>query len=200
MSRDAYSRFLSSMQIGYEQWHDGTGYDLEALEQMSDQEKASIEQQLIPRAGNDWRDLEALDRLGTPNTFRAIARARNSSDIQIRIQAHEYGPEPTGAEWNLVLLDALDQVEVGGGLSIALDCAIEHPSPEITAKLWKLVEAGGRMGIGYHCAAALCCMSGVIDSIYDDTYRQLFLKFLEIDSESRRQALVDLKKLTSGQP
>ena len=37
---DAVKRFLSSMNMNYEMWHDGTGYDLDALQELSDDLRA----------------------------------------------------------------------------------------------------------------------------------------------------------------
>ena len=38
----AYTRFLASMQMTFDKWHDGEGYDIDALEEMTDDERAEI--------------------------------------------------------------------------------------------------------------------------------------------------------------
>ena len=42
MPNKAYQLFLDSMKIEFNQWHDGTGYDLEALGRLGSEEQASI--------------------------------------------------------------------------------------------------------------------------------------------------------------
>jgi len=46
------------MEMNYEKWHDGIGYDLDALEKMTPEELKSVETMLKGRS--DWRDVEAL--------------------------------------------------------------------------------------------------------------------------------------------
>lgn len=43
MPGPAYQRFIDCMQIGFDQWHDGTGYDLEALAAVTPEERAAVE-------------------------------------------------------------------------------------------------------------------------------------------------------------
>ncbi len=182
------------MNIGYEQWHDGIGYDLEALDQLTDSEKKNVEGLLIPRAGNDWRDLEALDRLGTPAAIRAILRIRQTGDVQIQLTAHKYGPEPIEAEWERALMNSLATAEIMTGLISALNCAIEHPSYPVIAMLWSKVR-DPKSGVAYHCASALCCIGGVIDSMYDDKNRALFLRLVGSSSEDRSLAVKELESI-----
>jgi len=182
------------MSIGYEQWHDGVGYDLEAIDQMSPAEKEAAEGKLIPRAENDWRDLEALDRLGTPRAVAAIIGARRSSNHEIKLLAHQYGPAPTPHEWEQAILTSLAVAEIYAGLSNVLGCAVDHPSPAVVEMLWGKVR-DPESGIAYHCAAALCCIAGVVESMHDDQYRDLFLRLVAKGSEDRTRAVGELEAL-----
>lgn len=192
MASNALDRFLKSMDIGYEQWHDGIGYDLEALDQLSDSEKKFAEGRLIPRASNDWRDLEALDRLGTPAAIKAILNVRKANEPEIRLRAHQVGPEPTNIEWERAILKSLETAEIFSGLTNVLDCAIEQPSDAVVEKLWAKVRDPAS-GVAYHCAAALCCIAGKLDSMYDDKYRKLFLRLVGPQSEDRELAVKELE-------
>lgn len=194
MDSEALTRFEKSMAIGYEEWHDGIGYDLTALDELTESEKRFAEKLLIPRATNDWRDLEALDRLGTPGAIRAILDARRARDPDIRLRAHRYGPEPTAEEWESSILALLKVADLYSGLTQVLDCAVEHPSSAVQAMLWTRVR-DPESGVAYHCAAALCCIHGVLDSMYDDRYRPLFLRLVAKASEDRTQAVEELAKL-----
>ena len=71
----ALERFAASMAIGYDEWHDGIGYDLTALAEASQAERGAIESLLLPRAEQDWRDVEALAALDTPAARVALLRA-----------------------------------------------------------------------------------------------------------------------------
>src|SRR5262249_46830232 len=56
---DAASRFLSSMVMTFDMWHDGIGYDLDALAEVQPSSLAAIETALINHKPRDWRDIEA---------------------------------------------------------------------------------------------------------------------------------------------
>ena len=69
------------MNIGYVEWHDGIGYDLEALVQLSPDERIAAEDILVARCDRDWRDIEALDCLGSERALAAMASVLNSKDF-----------------------------------------------------------------------------------------------------------------------
>ena len=52
---DAVSRFRASMNIDYEKWHDGIGYDLDALRAASNGERAEAFSALCEKIGVDAR-------------------------------------------------------------------------------------------------------------------------------------------------
>ena len=192
MASEAFNRFKRSMDIGYEQWHDGIGYDLDAIDHLTDAEKKMAENLLIPRAEKDWRDLEALDRLGTPGAIQSILAVRHAKDPQIRLRAHEYGPAPTAAEWEHTILSSLETAEIYSGLIQVLNRAIGYPTPPVIDKLWSKVR-DPKSGVAYHCAAALCCITGIQDSMYDDQHRELFLRLVGPASSERIQAVQELE-------
>ena len=68
-------RFEASMQIGFEEWHDGIGYDIEAMRRVSQAERDTIEQILINHSPRDWRDIEALAELNTKCARETIKEA-----------------------------------------------------------------------------------------------------------------------------
>src|SRR4051812_2581110 len=95
----AYERFIKSMQIGFDQWHDGIGYDLAALSEMDEAERADVRKLLAARAGRDWRDVEAVDALrrleggdtapAAAATEAALREALASGTIDARLRALE---------------------------------------------------------------------------------------------------------------
>ena len=86
MPGPAYQRFIESMNIGYEQWHDGIGYDMEALAGMTPEERTEAEPILIAHLvkPGDWRDVEAVVALGTPGAIAAVNAARKHRDPKVR--------------------------------------------------------------------------------------------------------------------
>lgn len=60
----AYERFVRSQQIGYDQWHDGVGYDLDAFAQMTPQERDAVAAATRANPKPDWRDMEVLGAHG----------------------------------------------------------------------------------------------------------------------------------------
>lgn len=55
MYSKVYQLFLDSMVMDFDKWHDGIGYDLELIEQLEPEERASIEKLLmenLKHAGN----------------------------------------------------------------------------------------------------------------------------------------------------
>ena len=57
--------FKGGMVIDYEKWHDGVGYDLSVIEQMSPAERSMLTAKLRDKLKShpDWRDVEALHTL-----------------------------------------------------------------------------------------------------------------------------------------
>ncbi|HEY4328985.1 MAG TPA: hypothetical protein VGN88_04555, partial [Phycisphaerae bacterium] len=62
----AAERFIASMPMDYEKWHDGTGYDLTALAEITGDERARIADIIIQHKPRDWRDIEALAQMDLP--------------------------------------------------------------------------------------------------------------------------------------
>src|SRR5262249_47152584 len=92
-SGSPFDRFLRSMIIDYEKWHDGIVYDMEALQEASASERSEIEQRLVPRFKSDWRDVEALATLNTPKAKQLLEKAMKQGDAEIRAAVLRYAPE-----------------------------------------------------------------------------------------------------------
>lgn len=67
MPKEAYQLFLDSMMIEFDQWHDGTGYDLGALGRLGLEEWAAIEELLIKN----------LNQAGGLARYRSVNRFGN---------------------------------------------------------------------------------------------------------------------------
>jgi hypothetical protein len=86
----ALDRFRESMRIDYERWHDGIGYDLDALRAMSPLARSVIETSLTPPGG--WRDVEALAELDTVTAADTLREAATRGTTEIRMAVLSYAP------------------------------------------------------------------------------------------------------------
>ena len=92
-SGDAVARFVASLTIDREAWHDGIGYDLGALRSATPEERARIEELLLGRGVRGWRDVEALAALGTPRAREALRRAATAGDHEVRLAVASHAPD-----------------------------------------------------------------------------------------------------------
>ena len=115
-SISSIQRFKKSMAIDYEKWHDGIGYDLEAIKLASPSECKAIEQILIHHSPRDWRDIEALAQIDTVSSRKTIKNAMNDPDPDVRIAVTRFAPNSlTNSERSQSLIKALESAEIFGG-------------------------------------------------------------------------------------
>jgi hypothetical protein len=180
---DPLQRFLASMIIDYEKWHDGVGYDLDALAQLSDAELEQVEQTLIQHSPRDWRDIEALGQIDSPTAKKVVNEALKSSDAQIRQTARLYAEEdPDPKERERLLIKNLKSNDLFGGLSQAIDEAEEFHPPAVIDELFNgALKRDGEAAV--HFAALLCFIHGVSKEAFDWDHRPFFLKFHSTGAE-----------------
>lgn len=190
---DAYQRFIDSMEMNYEKWHDGVGYDLDALAQMTPQERQSIVGTLT--AGSvEWRHVEALAMLAkeSPAALEALIKAQQDHlNIDTRLAAAE-------ALHELGQLDEIDTFlarqirslsSISNGCTRALLMAEEFPTDRVKqALLWA---SWNRTECSIHCAALLCYLVGVAKEQFDWDLRPLFLRLGEHESYFEREKAFD---------
>jgi hypothetical protein len=198
----AYRAFVASMQISYSDWRDGAGYDLEALRQITDNERGAVVETLSGRIAStpNWRDVEALAEIETPAARDALRRALEASDAQTRLRAAEILTEAgEAADLEGVIIEALRESELFGGLSQALDLAAEHPSPRIQETLLELSLSGHREQ-RVHCAALALYLGGQASEPFDWEHRPFFLRFGEDDRETQVEAYLELCRRLGVEP
>jgi hypothetical protein len=193
MPTPEYQRFLDSMIIGYEQWHDGDGYDLEALAALKDEERGSAETVLITHLATKagWRDVEALDALGTPGAMAAVKAATKHGNPEVRNQALEImaaaSPEQAGPQLED---DIVHAVERG-----ALDLAESHPTPRVKRALLDCARLSNPT-TRVNAAAMLMYLCGKADEPFDWNQRPFFLRFGTEDNQELRVAWTELRERT----
>jgi hypothetical protein len=188
----AYDRFMQSMEIGFDQWHDGTGYDLEALQELEGEELARVEALLIRRKDEDWRDAEALASLNSTKAAEALKSSISSPNMQVKLQAAEqYAAEGDMARMEEVLVHSLRTGKLYEGLTQALDLAEQYPTEKVKQTLfWCALH--GNDDVRIHAAALLFYLYGIAESNFDWNFRPFFLRFNAEDVEERRAAFVEL--------
>ena len=200
MTAAAYARFLASMTYDREKWHDGIGYDLGALDEATADERRRIETLLLDRQPPDWRDLEALARIGSPAARHAIRAALRHADPAVRGGALRHGREfLSSGERLLAIRRALEEATFYNGLSEALE-AIEtfHPLEIIDLLLRALLAREPEVAV--HLAALLLFLHGRAAEPFDWAQRPFFLRFAEEDREKRVPAFEELCGLIGCDP
>jgi hypothetical protein len=183
---DLVARFKASMSIDYEKWHDGIGYDIDAVKAATPAERTQIEAIMLAHTVQDWRDLEALEAIGTSTAIAAIRATLKSSNPELRLRAaralaHESGGEATR---DAAIVHAIDRADVFSGLSEALDAAAEHPSQAVKDALFRAT-LNGTSVTAVHTAALLLYLYGKAKAPFDHAQRSFFLKFSTETKQSR---------------
>ena len=198
MPSEAYQLFLDSMIIEFDQWHDGTGYDLEALGRLATEERASIEELLIKnlKHAGDWRDVEALVALGTTSASTAVDKARFHNNTQVRSYAlkmilYTQNSKDTTEKDITELEEQVVQAVEHGDYEIA-----EHmPTMRVKkALLDSAREADSETRV--NVAAFLLYLCGQASEPFDWSQRPFFLRFAENNPKELQQAWEELRKRT----
>src|SRR5688572_4178239 len=93
----AYDRFISSMQLTYDKWHDGEGYDVDAIAEMTLDERESLVDVLTGREVT-WREIEALAAIDSTRARAAVESAStNVGSADTRLAAAEAKHRAGGA-------------------------------------------------------------------------------------------------------
>jgi hypothetical protein len=165
------------MNIDYEKWHDGIGYDVEALKRTSNKERKEIERILVNRDKRDWRDIEALAILDTPKARSTIIHALLGDNNEINMAVLRFAPDLISNQVKTrVIIKALKSASFFDGFSHTLDIVREYHPNEVVRELFHgLINREG--GVAVHFAAMLFYIYGKAETIFDEEHRDFFLKF-----------------------
>jgi hypothetical protein len=186
---DAYARFRRSMSIGYEQWHDGIAYDLEAFAAMTEAERDQVTAEMCAQANLDWRDMEILRVHGARASFDRLRTALASGGIEERAYAIaellKTGRLP-GSAPDFQLAGVLDDLTDLRGLTVALDAARDHGGPMCSAALMR--GARDRPSVAFHFGGLACYLAGATDQPWGWDLRPMLLRLQADDSPGTRAA------------
>jgi hypothetical protein len=189
---EAYNTFIASMTVDYEKWHDGIGYDLDALKEIKPEERRPLAVMLAEhlRANADWRDIEALAALNERAPLR-ITLKHKDPDIRLRAAAAltELGEE-AGLEDCIV--ESLKVADVSTGLSRVLALAEEHPSDKVQAAVRAVARDGRSAEARVNAAGLALFLGGKADEPFDWNHRPFFLRF---GAEDPKAVLTAYKEL-----
>ena len=193
-NESALARFERSLFIGYEQWHDGVGYDVATLRELTAEERRGIEARLTPPDG--WRDVEALAviaKLGSDSARAELRRVATAGSSETRLAVLRYAPELVDdAARTKALVEALDSATAFDSFTTTLEqVAAFHPQPVIDA-LWRGLET--RQGeVAMHYAGMIAFLAGKAESSFDWLLRPLLMEFKTEDTVARRAAIGKLR-------
>jgi hypothetical protein len=185
-------RFEASMKIGFEEWHDGIGYDIEAIRIASSTEREAIEQVLINHSPRDWRDIEALAEINTNSARDTLKNAIKDTNPVVRVAVARFAPDlVTDNERTQSIVDALEKAEIFNGLSQVLD-EVEryHPEEVKEALIRGLLTRKGDVAVLF--AAMLFYLFGEAKKPFDMKQRPFFLRFKTEDRKERVEAFREL--------
>jgi hypothetical protein len=185
-------RFERSMEIDYEKWHDGIGYDLEAIKSASPNERQLIEQMLIHHSPRDWRDIEALAEFKTRNAQETIQRAIKDPNADVRVAVTRFAPTlVTDYERSQSIIEALQRADIFGGLSQVLDDIEEFHPPEVEeALIIGLLNRKGDVAVLF--AGMLFYLFGESKEPFDMNQRTFFIRFNTENKDERVLAFREL--------
>jgi hypothetical protein len=188
------------MNITYEMWHDGIGYDLDSLEQIPDSEIPAIEKILIERRPRDWREIEALAQIDSPAARKEVEEGLTSSDPHVRRVAMDYaGDKVDPAERERLLINTLRSANLFGGLSEALDeCEEFHPPGVIDALFRGALDGDADAAVSF--AAMLFYLHGKAKEPFDWDQRPFFLRFNTGDRKERKAVFRELCEIVGVDP
>src|SRR5262249_39620858 len=147
-----YDRFVRSMVIDYEKWHDGIGYDLDAIAEASEAERSQIEAELLERSG-DWNDVEALAALGTEKAKARLRQIMRRGDTKAKSAVLYHAPDLVDdATRTAMLVDGLKHATLYNGLSQIIDLVEQYHPPEVVDALLRgCLHRSGEIAANFAC-------------------------------------------------
>ena len=185
-------RFEASMKIGFEEWHDGIGYNIAAIRLASQAELDAIEKILINHSPRDWRDIEALAEINTKCSRETIKESIKDPNPVVRIAVIRFAPDLiTDNEQTQSIIYALQNTEIFSGFSNVLEEVIKyHPKEVKEALINGLLNRTGDVAV--HFAAMLFYLFGKAKEPFDWKQRPFFLRF---NTENRKDRVEVFREL-----
>lgn len=162
----AYTRFKKSTILDYDAWRDGEPYDVAALADVTDDERALLTDELCEKSSLDWRDVEALRALATPKALQRVGAAAETQTDGGGIEAFfDAVARGWSAEIEARFIEKLERVQsMTGALDRLYDIAEAHPSPAVVAQLLRNARIHSDPVVRYSMGAFLVELTGHADT------------------------------------
>lgn len=200
---EAARKFEASMIIDYYKWHDGEGYDLEALAQMTPDERAAAAKDLKSRATRGeaaWRDTEALAALGGDDAKEALQKVMKTGELEAQLHAaRELDDLGIKVDMPEIIRKVLERGGFAQGVSMAFSLAPEHDSKRMREIVLTCARTGARE-VRVHAAALCFYFAHLTDEEFDWKHRPFFLEFGEEDPANLRRVWTELKTKLEAAP
>lgn len=165
MSAEAVKKFEDSMIMDFDMWHDGEGYDLSAIDDMTAEERKQVASILKARE-QTWRELEALAALDMEDVDDLIEETSTKSEssnnrITAAAALHDRGRLDKDEFEKLLCNEIRKLTGIGDGTIKILIEAEAMPTEKVKQALlwssWNSTEAS------MSCAARLLYLCGKAD-------------------------------------
>lgn len=162
----AYTRFKRSMMLDYDAWRDGEPYDVAALADVTEDERALLADELCAKSSLDWRDVEALRALATPKALQRVGVAAEAQTDGGGIEAFfDEVARGWSGEIEARFIEKLERVQsMTGALDRLYDIAEAHPTPAVIAQLLRNARIHSDPVVRYSMGAFLAELSGHADT------------------------------------
>ncbi len=186
------SRFIESMKIDYEKWHDGIGYDLKALAEANREEREKIERILVNRNPLDWRDIEALATLDSHKARSTLRYALQGGSNEVNMAILRFAPELVDDKLKTkLIIKSLKSATFFYGLLQTLYLVEKYHPTEIIRELFNgLLNREGDVAV--HFAAMLFYIYGIDETYFPWENRPFFLKFNTSNMADRKIVFKEL--------
>lgn len=185
--------FLSAPRSGFDAWHDGHGYPLDALGTMNAATREALARSVVVRG---WREVQLLAVLDMPVTRAALRSAFDAAGVarcEIGLALLRWCPDCLSEDERTELVcNALECAQGGAGLDGALVAAQDWHSEPVVEALWHALD-GPDPTVVVHIAALLYYLYGIAAEPFDWSQRRDFLRFASEDVSERMAARTDLR-------
>jgi len=194
MPTSAHDKFRNSMILDMDAWREGTGYDLDAYDRMTPEEKQQILVELREKRSLDWRDMEVLARDNSKESFDRL-RDDQTNHYPANHRAHVLGYLYSMGRMNDSVFDyqlshILDEANDSDSLVSPLLRVQERCGPKTREALLRGVR--DRPSLALHFAATLLDLAGLSSDMaaFDPKFRPTLLKLLPDSPAAERAAAI----------
>lgn len=157
------------MNIDYSAWKEGTPYDIAALAGITPEERDQLTDELCAKSSLDWRDVEALRALATPQAIQRVGRAAAEQTDGAGIEAFmdDIAAQGWTPEIENRFIEKLERaMSFDGALDRLYAIARNHPTPAVMKQLMRNARIASDRTVRYSMGGFLLELTGHVDTRY----------------------------------